>query len=378
MEAVPTGPTRVLLVEDEITDALVVQRSLRNGSRSRERFSLQHAHTLAQGIEQLSGSAVDVLLLDLRLPDSEGTTTVTRLRERDRGVPLVVFTGDDDPRLAARAFEAGADEVLVKSDLHSALLRRTLRHAIERRRALPAPDRREPAIARREQHGGLLHDLKNLQTSILGNARIVQREIPEQGFLAQRVAALLGAARTAVELVRRLDGDEPGEDAARPLDLSAFARSTLPLLRAVMPERIELRVALDPDLAPVAIHPDALRRAVLELVVNAVEAIGDAPGCVEIRTGRAELEESGLPGLVAPAGIAAGPHVWLEVRDDGSGFDEQVRARLFDPGFSTRGASRGHGLGWVQSTLGLHRAGLLVQSRQRAGSAFRILLPVRG
>ncbi len=375
MEAAPA--TRVLLVEDEVTDALVVERSLRHSGRSRQRFELEHAATLAQGIEHLSRSSVDVLLLDLCLPDSDGPVTVARLREQDPRVPLVVFTGDDDPRLAARAFEAGADEYLVKRDLHAGLLRRTIRHAIERRRARAPAD---PSLAPEPTNGqrGLLHDLKNLQTSILGNARILQRELREEGFLAQRVEALLGAARCAADLIRRIADAEDAEEPVALLELSAFVQGAEPLLRAVLPERVELRLALAPDLAPVCICPDAMRRVVLELVVNAVEAIGDAGGCVEIRTGQALVADSEIPGLVASAGIAPGPHAWLEVRDDGNGCDEEEAVQLFAPGFSTKGCGRGHGLGQVQAILARHRAGLRVRSQPRSGSAFRILLPVGG
>jgi len=375
MEAAQHGPTRVLLVEDEMTDALVVQRSLCHGNRSRERFALKHAVTLAQGIEQLSRSPVDVLLVDLCLPDSDGPATVARLREQDHRVPLVVFTGDDDPRLVARAFEAGADEYLVKCDLHTALLRRTIRHAIERRRANP-PDPQSHAPEPRNGHRGLLHDLKNLQTSILGNARLLQREIREEGFVAQRVEALLGAARTAADLLRRIADAEDSDEAAQPLELSEFVRGAEPLLRAVLPERIELRLDLAPDLAPVSIFPDAMRRVVLELVVNAVEAIGESGGRVEIRTGRSLLAKSEIPGLIAPETIAPGPHAWLEVRDDGRGFNGNTHARLFERGFSTKGNGRGHGLDQVQGILARQRAGLLVRSQPNSGSAFRILLPV--
>ena len=376
MVAAQPGPTRVLLVEDEATDALVVQRSLRHGSRARERFALKHAATLAQGIEQLSRNGVDVLLVDMGLPDSDGPATVARLREQDRRVPLIVFTGDDDPRLVARAFEAGADEYLVKCDLHTALLRRTIRHAIERRRrATPAPDPLAQAPENGNGQRGLLHHLKNLQTSILGNARLLQREIREEGFVAERVAALLGAARTAAELLRRIADAEDPDEAVRPLEISEFVRGTEPLLRAVLPERVELRLDLAPDLAPVSIFPDAMRRVVLELVVNAVEAIGENDGRVEIRTGHSLLSESEIPGLIAPEAIAPGPHTWLEVRDDGCGFNGETQARLFERGFSTKGSGRGHGLDQVQGILARQRAGLLVRSRPKSGSAFRILLP---
>jgi len=375
--------TRVLLVEDQLTDAILVRRSLRRTNGSRERFDVRHAATLAQGLEQLRRDPVDVLLLDLGLPDSEGPSTVATLRERDRRVPLVVFTGTDDPELAARAFEAGADEYLVKDDLHAGLLRRTIRHAIERRRAHsratapPVLVRDPPRDAPRERRS-VLHDLKNLHTCILGNARILQRELRDGGFLGERVDALLGAARVASDLIGRLSsGRDPEAEPARRLELSAFVRSTDPLLRAVLPERVELRLDLAEGLAPVAARQDALRRALLELVVNAVEAIGDARGLVEVRTGLALLEASEARELVAPRGIGMGPHAWLEVRDDGAGFDPATRLRLFERGFSSKGAGRGYGLAQVKEVLSEHAAGLLVRSRPAAGAAFRIYLPAR-
>jgi signal transduction histidine kinase len=376
MEAAPA--TRVLLVEDELTDALAVKRSLQHRGRSRQRFALECAVTLEQGIEHLSRSAVDVLLVDLRLPDSDGAATVARLRERDPHVPLVVFTGDDDPRAAARAFEEGADEFLVKHDLHGRLLRRTLRHAIERRRACPAPDAPVAPEPSDDGRRGLLHDLKSLQTSILGNARILQREMRGEGFLAQRVEALLVAARNAADLIRQIDDADEAHESACPVELSAFVRAVQPLAHAVVPEHVELRVDPAPSLVRVSVSPDAMRRVVLELVANAVDAIGEAAGCVEIRSGEAVVADHEIGELVAPGGMAPGPHAWLEVRDDGCGLDSETRARLFERGFSTKGAGRGHGLWHVRAILARHRAGLRVRSESRAGAAFRILLPTRG
>jgi signal transduction histidine kinase len=381
MEAAPTevSPTRVLLVEDEIVDALLVQRSLRSAAASGERFALQHAATLAQAIEHLESSDVDVMLLDLRLPDSEGPTTVARVREQHRSVPLVVVSRRDDPEFVARAFEAGADEYLVKNDLGAALLRRTIRHAIERR-ATRAREPAEPPAPRRTNGHGLLHDLKNLHTSILGNAQILERELEEEGFLRQRVQALVAAARTAADLIRRLAGGaEDEEETSGVLDLSTFVRRAEPLLRGVLPERVELRLHLAPDGTAVDARPEALRRVLLELVVNAAEAIGDAEGVVEVRTGRTLLSPDEVPKAAVVAGeLAPGPHAWLEVRDDGEGFDAETRRRLFERGFSTRGDGRGHGLAQVQEILARCGASLLVRSRPDEGSAFRVLLPAGG
>lgn len=224
----------------------------------------------------------------------------------------------------------------------------------------------------------LLHDLKNLHTSILGNARILEREMCGHGFLRQRAAALLDASRIAADLVARLsESGEAGDEKVALIELSAFVRRCEALLCAVVPERVALRTELAADLAPVAAAPEAMRRVLLELVVNAVEAVGDGEGAIEVRTGHAMLAESDVRALVAARGIAPGPHAWVEVRDDGAGFERAALARLFDPGFSTKGVGRGRGLGHVREILATCRAGLLVSSRPAEGSAFRVLLPVR-
>jgi signal transduction histidine kinase len=374
-----SSPTRVLLVEDELSDALVVERSLNRESVASECFDVRHAATLAEGIVHLGRAQVDVTLLDLRLPDSDGPATVAQLRERDPHVPVVVFTGTDDPEVAARVFEAGADEYLVKDDLNAGLLRRTIRYAIERRRKCGSESRIATSRGRHADQRFLLHDLKNLHTTILGNARILQRELREAGSLRERADSLVGAARSAADLIHKLcEGAEAAPESRRLLDLSSLVRGAEPLLRAALPENVLLDFDLANDAATVAACPESTRRVLLELVVNAVEAIGDAAGRVTVRTGHALVAARELAEIVATTPLAPGPHAWLEVRDDGGGIDPATRARLFERGFSTKGAGRGCGLGQVLEILAQHRAGLRVRSRSGVGSTFRILLPSAG
>src|SRR5262245_50589327 len=314
---VPAASTRVLLVEDEALDALQVTRSLRAKEAWDERYDVRCTRTLAQGLEQLARDRVDVVLLDLCLPDSDAEQTVARMRARDGSTPLVVFTGCEDAELTARAFQAGADDFLVKGDFDAELLRRTLRHAIERRRAArnatPSFAPVSPGRPGDQELGrALLHHLKNVQTCILGNARILQRELSEGGFLRERADSLVGAARIATELVHQLS--DASADCDEWVELSELVRSAAPLLRAVIPEELELRVDLAPSLPRVSARSEALSRALLELVVNACEAMeGGSSGSVLVRTGEGHLAPSEVSGLIAPAGIDQGPHVWFEV-----------------------------------------------------------------
>lgn len=125
---------RVLLVEDNPGDARLVLSALKaSGSPS---FHVNHEETLAGAIDRLrSGPPFDVVLLDLGLPDSSGTETLSRLQAAEAGVPVVIMTGLDDQRMAERALEAGAQDYLVKGDVLDGTVPRTVRYAIYRYRA---------------------------------------------------------------------------------------------------------------------------------------------------------------------------------------------------------------------------------------------------
>jgi CheY-like chemotaxis protein len=294
----------VLVVEDEPTDVLMVRRSLlRSPAASGERFEVQHAGTLAEGLERLRHDPADVLLLDLGLPDSDGLDTVVRARVRAPHLPLVVLTGSDDPLLAARTREAGADGHLVKGDLGARILRRVLRQAIERR----------------------------------------------------------GVSEHGAELV----------------EVSALVRRSEPLLRVLVPEPVQLRLDLAEGLDLVQAGVEVLLGALLELVSNAVDAIGSAEGEVLLRTGSCVVDASGMPGLVARDGFAGGAFVWLEVRDTGEGFDAASLFQQRQPASRDGDPGDAYGSTHLEQLLVGQGAALFVDSRPGAGATFRLLLRPR-
>jgi sigma-B regulation protein RsbU (phosphoserine phosphatase) len=138
-----TLATRVLLVEDNPGDARLLRESLAE-ARS-ERFELVHVDRMAAAEQRLKAASFDVVLLDLSLPDGVGLETVTRMLRVAPTLPIVVLTGTDDDTLALRTVQAGAQDYVVKGQLSSQLLERTLRYAIERRRTLDAERRHAEA-----------------------------------------------------------------------------------------------------------------------------------------------------------------------------------------------------------------------------------------
>ena len=126
------GPTRILLIEDNPGDARILRELLAEGRA--DRFTLTHVDRLDTGIRCLSETTVDVILLDLSLPDSQGSETLARMHIAAKGVPIVLMTGLEDEELGLRLIQAGAQDYLVKGQVTAPLLTRALSYAVERTR----------------------------------------------------------------------------------------------------------------------------------------------------------------------------------------------------------------------------------------------------
>ncbi len=126
---------RILLVEDNPGDVRLLQEYLRGDRSVADGFQLVHEGRLARGLERLAEGGLDAVLLDLSLPDSQGIDTLVRARTAAPGIPIVVLTSLDDEGLGVQLLQAGAQDYLVKGEVTGSLLRRSLRYAVERKRA---------------------------------------------------------------------------------------------------------------------------------------------------------------------------------------------------------------------------------------------------
>lgn len=128
---------QILLIEDSRVEARLMQAVFAKIEKpNSQRFQLHCRATLADGLARLSQGGIDLVLLDLTLPDAEGLETLVRVREQELDTPVVVLTGLDDEALADGALKRGAQDYLVKGQFGSQLLVRAIRYAIERHRLL--------------------------------------------------------------------------------------------------------------------------------------------------------------------------------------------------------------------------------------------------
>ena len=224
--------------------------------------------------------------------------------------------------------------------------------------------------------GGVAHDFNNLLTPIIGYTELVRASLPTSDPIYTDLAVVLEAAEGARQLVRQLlaFGRKQALE-VRPLDLGEQVRRIEKILRAMIPESIELVLELPPEQIVIRADASQLQQVVLNLVVNAQDAMSSGGGRLVVSVSRAERAEPD-----AELELAAGPYGVLSVADSGQGIDEHTRARLFEPFFTTkeRGKGTGLGLATVYGIVKQHHGAVTVTSTQGVGATFRVYFPRSG
>ncbi len=222
--------------------------------------------------------------------------------------------------------------------------------------------------------GGVAHDFNNLLTAILGYAELLRAELGEQEPVAGFVDEIANAGLRSVGIIRQLlafarrQVIEP-----RVLDLNAVVTDAERMLRRLVGEDVEIVTALWPGLWPVRADPGQLHQVLVNLAVNARDAMPRG-GRLVVETANAELDEDYARGHV---GVAAGAYVMLAVSDTGAGMSPEVQAHLFEPFFTTKPQGKGTGLGLatchgIVSQSGGH---IRVASEVGHGTTVRVYFP---
>ena len=223
--------------------------------------------------------------------------------------------------------------------------------------------------------GGIARDFNNLLVGVLGNASLAQEDLPPGSRARSFLGGIVKAAERAAHLTREmLAYAGKGRFVIEMLDISETVRDVTNLIRSSIPSKVAVRFDLDRVLPLLEADPGQMQQLVMNLVLNAAEAIGDAPGVVTVRTAVRNVEQSDLQQPEFSA-LQPGPHILLEVRDTGCGMDGETAVRIFDPFFTTKFTGRGLGLAAVSGIVRAHKGAIRVTSAPGEGSTFVVLLP---
>ncbi len=224
--------------------------------------------------------------------------------------------------------------------------------------------------------GGIAHDFNNLLCGVLGSTDLALQTLDPNHPAREDLELAVEAAQRATELCRQmLAYSGRGQFVVEPIDISRLVHDMASLLKASVSKKAVLEQRLSPSLPMVQGDAAQIRQIVINLVMNASEALGDGPGTVTVSTGAAEFDQSYLSAAYAATDLAGGWYTFIEVSDTGAGMDAETTAKAFDPFFSTKFTGRGLGLA---ATLGIvrgHRGAIRVRSEPGRGSSFSVLFP---
>jgi PAS domain S-box-containing protein len=492
-------PIRVLLVEDSPGDARLILEMLNEVQAAA--FDLARVDRLEAALTHLGRAAVDVILLDLGLPDSQGLETFERTHAGAVGEPIIVISGLDDEETALQAVRSGAQDYLVKGRIEGPLLARVIRHAIERKRAeaslaeserrartlfetvnlivlgldaegrvdyvnpffltttgfsaaevlgqpwidrfLPAADRTEltgtfrellerglhphyenPVLTKGGKErmiawnntvlrdaagrpigtlsigediterrslelqlrqaqkmeavgrlaGGVAHDFNNMLTAIFGYAEMIAEEFPEDSPVREDIGEIRKAAMRAASLTRQLLAFSR-QQVLEPVILNPndLVQDLDKMLHRLIGEDVELRLSLAPDVANVRADPGQLQQVIMNLVVNARDAMPQG-GKLLIETANADLDAAYVQEHLP---VVPGAYVRLSVSDTGVGMTADILSHIFEPFFTTKETGKGTGLG-LSTVYGIVKQSggyVWAYSEPGRGTTFKIYLP---
>jgi len=224
--------------------------------------------------------------------------------------------------------------------------------------------------------GGIAHDFNNILTSIVGNTELaLMRLNPESPALENLKRIELSAVR-ATELAKQmLAYSGKGNFIVETIDINRLVQEMGHMLDVSISKKVMLRYDLTQPIPSVEVDATQIRQIVMNLVINASEAIGEGNGVITIATGCMDCDQNYLKNVVLDKSIKAGLYVYLEIADTGCGMDKETLLKVFDPFFTTKFTGRGLGMAAVQGIVRGHKGFIYIYSEPDKGTTFKVFLP---
>jgi signal transduction histidine kinase len=371
----------VLLVEDNPGDARLMREML---AEANNRFNLEYAQWLSAGLARVIADDIDVILLDLSLPDSQGFNTFVKMHTQAPNIPILVLTGLDDADMAVKAVHEGAQDYLVKGGVDSQTLVRAIRYAIERQQMLveleQRVDERTRELAEANERlkeldllkskfvSDVSHELRSPITNLSLYLELLEHARPEKQI--RYLTILKNQTKRLIQLVEdilNLSRLDAGKDALvfSPVDLNAITRQVA-VAHRLRAQAAGLTLSFEPapNLPPILGDPNQLTQVVTNLIDNAINYTPQ--GTINIST-----QLDGETGQVC-----------LVVRDSGSGISPPDLPHIFERFYRGQYASdhsipgTGLGLAIVKEIVDFHHGTVTVASVETEGTTLKVWLPL--
>ena len=367
---------RVLFVEDDPKD---LELSLMELQRSGFEIRGDVVQDPEEFMRRLRTTNYDIVLSDYRLPGWTGMEALECLQQEGKDIPFILMTGSLGEETAVECIKRGAADYVLKDRL--VRLPVAVRHAMEERRLRVEHTRLEEQLLQSQKMeavgrlaGGVAHDFNNLMQIILSYAEMAVERSAMDPEERQDLEEIKKAANRAANLTRQLLAFSRKQVLdPKVLDLNAVLKDLEKMLPRLIGEDVDFRLILAPDLGRIKADPSQIENVIMNLAVNARDAM-QYGGTLTIETGNTEIDEeyARFHPFLPP-----GRYVMITVTDTGVGMDAEVRSHIFEPFFTTKEAGKGTGLGLATVYGVVKQSGgyIWVYSEAGKGASFKILLP---
>ena len=226
--------------------------------------------------------------------------------------------------------------------------------------------------------GGIAHDFNNLLVALMGQTSLALSKTQPDDPAYRHIEKAMRAAERAADLTQQLLAySGRGQFAFQPLQLNTIISENQHLLDVVIPRNVMLEASLHENLPLIDADPGQIQQVVMNLILNAAEALEDQTGIIRLTTDVHTMTAAELASWQATKqSLKTGSYVSLTVSDNGCGMSEETLSRIFDPFFTTKFTGRGLGLAAVLGIMRSHKGGLRVTSQANEGTVFELLFPV--
>ena len=374
----------ILYIDDNPNDIRLIQDMIGQHnlhSDDMDAFHFLGASSLKDGFDLAGRQNIDLILLDLFLAETKGIDTFRRCLEHASDIPIIVLTGLEDEMLAVQAVREGAQDYLTKNHVDSFGLNRSIRYAIERKALSVEKDKLRAQLLQSQKMeaigrlaGGVAHDFNNLMTAVQGFTDVLMMRT-EHGHPNYRALEQIRIASSrAADLTRKmLMFSRRHMSKFEPVEINAVIEDLLKMLTRVIGEDIEIGTQLSKDLPKINGDKGSIEQLILNLAVNAKEAMPDG-GSLYMTTEQTDIKNVSQK----EPEIEPGTYVKITVEDNGSGISKEDLAHIFDPFFSTKNIalSSGLGLSVAYGIIRQHKGWIDVQSEVGQGTTFQLYFPV--
>jgi two-component system cell cycle sensor histidine kinase/response regulator CckA len=224
--------------------------------------------------------------------------------------------------------------------------------------------------------GGIAHDFNNYMMAILGNAdlALMDSELNSQtkSYISDIKKSAIDASAVSNQM---LAYSGKGNFIRKPLDITTIVNDLLSLVKISISNKATLNLQLQDDLPLIDGDESQIKQVIMNLLINASEALENKPGVIKISTGVQRLSSDDLIQSYIQDNLNEGEYVFIQVEDNGIGMDEVTLRRIFDPFFTTKFTGRGLGLAAVLGIIKSHNGNIIVKSKKGEGSIFKLILP---